>query len=271
MKTLKYFAFAMLTLVIASCGSGSDGNSVTLKVEPELGELSNYLSVTDSEVTITLSDEEKDGETGKVIAGSLAVNVTKAVASNYDVDLEVEVLDKNHVKIASLPDFKIDGKYDSDNGDLRNIVVAGNTRAQMKRGKKDADWKEDDQKMWDKIKDEGVYIVVKADDDAKFAEYKSGDSVETSDVSETSGEEASVDGDTDWDEILDSYEQFVDEYADLLERAQNGDMDAASEYATYMQKAQELGEKLSNARDNMTAAQVARYTKILTKMTKKMK
>lgn len=270
MKKLKYLTMALLAVLVTSCGgSKSDGNSVTLKVEPELGELSNYLSVTDTEVTVTLSEEEHKGEKGKVIAASLAINVTKAVASDYSFSFDVEVLDKNHIKIADLPSFRLDGKTDFDNGDLHDVLVAGNTRAQMKDGVKESKWTDEDQEMWDKICNEGAYICIKPNyDDAKYAEYKGSATVGSDESNdESSTDVAEIDGDNNWDELLDSYEELVDQYIKLMKKAQEGDMSAATEYMEYLQKAQNMNEKFSGAEGNMTPEQWARYTKILTKMT----
>ena len=56
MKVLKYLSFAVLLMCLASC---SEENSVTLKVEAELGELANYIKLTDQEVVVNMSDREK--------------------------------------------------------------------------------------------------------------------------------------------------------------------------------------------------------------------
>ena len=50
--------------------------------------------------------------------------------------------------------------------------------------------------------------------------------------------------DGDFDEYLDAYEEFCNEYTDLLKRAGEGDADAISEYPEILKKAQELGEKM---------------------------
>ena len=72
---------------------------------------------------------------------------------------------------------------------------------------------------------------------------------------------------TDWDEILDEYEEYVDKYISLLKKASDGDISAITEYAEYMEKAMSISDKISNAEDDMTPAQIARYVKILNKMT----
>ena len=70
----------------------------------------------------------------------------------------------------------------------------------------------------------------------------------------------------DWDQILDEYDNFVDKYISLLKKSSSGDMSAMTEYLEYMEKAQDLADQLSEAEDDMTSAQMARYMKIMTKM-----
>ena len=137
MKVLKFLSLAFLLMCLASC---SEENSATLKVEAELGALADYIKLTDQEVVVSMSDEKDDGVDCKVLTSSLALEVTKSVASDYSFTLEVAVLDKNHVVIGRLPDFHIEGNYDDDNGDLRNILNAGSVRAQMRNSKKAADF-----------------------------------------------------------------------------------------------------------------------------------
>ena len=72
----------------------------------------------------------------------------------------------------------------------------------------------------------------------------------------------------DWDSMLDSYEQYVNKYIALMKKASNGDVTAITEYAGFLQKAQELSDKMENAQGDMSASQWARYMKITKKMTK---
>lgn len=70
----------------------------------------------------------------------------------------------------------------------------------------------------------------------------------------------------DWDKVLDAYENYVDRYIACLKRIAGGDMDAMSQYAKLLEKAEELGEQLENASGSMTTKQVNRYTRINKKM-----
>jgi preprotein translocase subunit Sss1 len=85
---------------------------------------------------------------------------------------------------------------------------------------------------------------------------------------ETSNEIFSDTDTPDWNELLDSYEQYVDKYISYVKKAAKGDMDALAEYPSLMQKAQELSEKMEGAQSNMSESQWARYMKITNKMTK---
>lgn len=263
----KFFVFlsvAVFMLVLAtSCSDSKDGNKVTLTVESELGQLSKYLSVKDKDVTVTLSEKTKKKddskeETYKIIAASLAVSVDKAVASDQSFSLSGEVLDENHIKISNLPSFSIDPTYDYDNGDLNYTLQAGNMRAQLEEGTKD--WAEEDQKVWDEICTKGKYLVIKQTwDGAKYAPYEKGSS-DNSSVETSPSDEEVADGD--FDEYLDAYEEFYNEYTDLLKRAGEGDADAISEYPEILKKAQELGEKMQKVQGNATPEQIARFAEI---------
>ncbi len=83
---------------------------------------------------------------------------------------------------------------------------------------------------------------------------------------EYTAEDTSDSNSEDWDEILDSYEEYVDEYIKLMKQVSAGDMDAYSSLATYTEKLAEFGKKLDAASDDITAAQMARYNKISMKM-----
>ena len=274
MKVLKYLSFAVLLMCLASC---SEENSVTLKVEAELGELANYIKLTDQEVVVNMSDEkDDDGVDCKVITSSLALEVTKSVASNYGMYFDVEVLDENHVKIGTLPHFDIEDGYDSDNGDLSHFLNAGSVRAQMRASKKVVKLTPKDQEKWNKILKEGVYIPIKPSfSSAKYAKYEAKSS-KTEDTESSNGatteDEDQADSSSassqDWDAMLDSYEEYVDKYISLLKKAAEGDMTAMTEYPALLSKAQEFSDKMENAKGSMSASQLVRYTKITEKMLK---
>ncbi len=70
----------------------------------------------------------------------------------------------------------------------------------------------------------------------------------------------------DFDAVLESYEEYVDQYISYLKKAANGDMEALSEYPALMEKAQELSKNLEKAKGDLSASQLAKYQKINMKM-----
>lgn len=257
MKTLKLFAVVLMAMCLASCGG--DPNSVTLKVEPQLGELGNYISIDDQEIVVTLSDEAKDSTDVKTIASSLAFTVNKSFRTNhgYGSDLKVKVLDKNHNEICALPCFSVELKSDYGR-ELDFYLPTGPNRAQMKD--EDKNWEAEDQEMWDKICSEGVYVIIEMyDPDGKFAENNA-DASSASQSDDTSMDSA------DFDATLDSYEEFIDQYVVMLKKAENGDMSALSEYPALLEKAQEVGNQLESTKGNMSSEQLSRYAEITAKM-----
>lgn len=70
-----------------------------------------------------------------------------------------------------------------------------------------------------------------------------------------------------WDEVLDQYEEMVNSFVSLAQKAGAGNKQALSEYEDFLEKVEDLSEELEDADDEMTSAQVSRYMKILSKMT----
>lgn len=73
-------------------------------------------------------------------------------------------------------------------------------------------------------------------------------------------------GSEDWDSLLDSYEQYVEQYISYVRKAADGDASALAEYPSLMRKAKEYGNKLQGAEGTMSASQWARYIEITNRM-----
>jgi len=72
-------------------------------------------------------------------------------------------------------------------------------------------------------------------------------------------------GSEDWDEILDEYERYVNQYVKVLKKAENGDVTAMTEMAEMMEQCNELSEKIETAEGELSTAQAARFSKIVMK------
>ena len=69
-----------------------------------------------------------------------------------------------------------------------------------------------------------------------------------------------------WDQVLDEYEKYVDQYIKFYKKAMNGDMSAMSEYVNLLEKAEKISDQLKDAQGDMTNAQMKRYLSITQKM-----
>lgn len=89
---------------------------------------------------------------------------------------------------------------------------------------------------------------------------------------ESYSEEVSMEtpkGSADVDKMLDSYEEYVDQYIAVLKKSQSGDMSAMEDYPALMEKAEEWGQKMQDTQNenNVSPAQMKRMLKIQAKMT----
>ncbi len=67
-------------------------------------------------------------------------------------------------------------------------------------------------------------------------------------------------------DLLRSYEKYVDSYVKLANKAANGDATALLEYPELLQNANELQHKLENVKGQMSAADLARFARITSRM-----
>lgn len=76
--------------------------------------------------------------------------------------------------------------------------------------------------------------------------------------------------DSDWDQMLDDYEEYVDRYIMFYKKAMKGDMEAMAGYPELLEKANDLQASMEKAQtDNrLSVSQVRRISEIQTKMLK---
>ncbi len=266
-------ALAFLMLIgMTACG-GSDPNSVKLEVKPELGDLGKYMTIENKEATISLSEFTDDGEPSVKLSSTLQVKVNKAVASNFGFDLDVVILDKNMNEITDFGDYDIEDMSDYDFRDCHNYLPAGDHRAVMDETGSKKNWDGKASAMWEMIRQNGKYIVLKPSySSSKFVDYtgsaEGNSSSELDDDAEIETEELEVVtvGDEDWDSVLDEYEKYCDKLVAAAKKAKAGDVSVMTEYASLLESAESLQKKLENAGPNLSASQAARLNKIAAKM-----
>ncbi|MBP3550039.1 MAG: hypothetical protein J6J57_00120 [Alistipes sp.] len=79
-------------------------------------------------------------------------------------------------------------------------------------------------------------------------------------------EEKEASNNTQWDELLDEYEEFIDDYIACMKKANNGDLSAMSEMAELMKDVQDISGKIEKVSSSLTASQASRYSKLMQKL-----
>lgn len=103
-------------------------------------------------------------------------------------------------------------------------------------------------------------------EESSSSESSSSSYSSTSDDEDDEEVVAKKSGNTNWDKVLADYEAYTDKYIKLLKKANAGDMSAMTEYVEMLEKAQEFQESLENADDDLTSAQMQKFTKIQMKL-----
>ena len=70
-----------------------------------------------------------------------------------------------------------------------------------------------------------------------------------------------------WDEMLDSYEKYVEQYLKYVKKVNDGDISAMTEYAELLDKTTDLSEKMESAKGQLSPKQLKRYLNITNKFT----
>lgn len=259
---LATFAICIVS-IMSSCGAKDAPDKAILKIEAELGELEKYISITDEEVIIKRAFETKDNENYLDVSSSIALEVTKSVASDYPFGFAVEVLDEDHIIITDLHPYGIKDSGYSPNGSLSHILLAGKNRANMSINEKYDENKESDKKaleILEKVFSKGVYLIIKPYyENAKYAKYK--EDVDKS--NEDNESEAS-----ELDNLLDSYEEYVDKSIELAENMANGENISTDDYKDLMEQGIEISKKISKAQmdGTLSTSQLNRYNELTAKM-----
>ncbi len=261
MNKIKLLGVALMALMFLGSCSGPSEREVTAK-DVEISGLANkYLKVVDgsykftnngNDAFITVKFELKKKPSEKIcqdyVYGGFRINATGESGEIFNTGVY---------------GFKTE---DNDVNKIIDLINTGDIGA-----KKSISFKWD---YYGVSKDDGKPIFNKATsfeviDDRTFI-FCSEKEKETTTISSDNNNSSSTTKETgnseDWDAVLKSYENYIDQYIKLMKKAQNGDMDALTEYAKMMENATELSEKMSNAGDDMSASQMAKYMKLQTKL-----
>lgn len=270
MRKVVYLSVALLSLAFYSCGKSSSSSSDSSKVTPETtkveGDLRECFEVVDKEYT---PKESSDG----IYDRSLIIEL-KRTSEELPVDLRGLTYDGGWID-------KLQGKEYNILFDVSLLDEDGNIVATTSSGDRyipDVELQFNVTRIPNLSEAEtfSIEILYSSElfENAKLSKFKVGSAIivdAVSDYSEESDFDEEMESDavgssSDWDSVLDEYEDYVNQYIKLYKKAMEGDMSAMSEYAGMLEKAQSLFSKLENAQGEMTAAQISRMNSIQMKM-----
>lgn len=264
-----YFIFASIIIaMLVSCSSGIDTKEVTpTSTEFTSGDLAKYVEIVDEPSELTYV--EKDGAIAtQYIRLKVTLKLVRDGFKNvdaHDIDFTgllsvaiINLVDENGTEVQDLSVksedlLKLKKLLTGDEGDTEEIIFEGEFH------------NHDDAPKWFK---EAVMFTPYLTGDISIEDGNtSNDDVISFDMEEDDDFDTyGISDSEDWDALLDSYEKYVDKYISFAKKAATGDMDALTEYPALMEKAQELSDKMEDAKGEMSASQWRRYMEITNKM-----
>lgn len=266
MKNIKLYLVVLASILFfASCGGEEE--QIPAKVKPERlsisGPLGEYLEIVNNEYEII------DDWGGKL---SIKVKSIGTIPDEFlkdkEFNLTVSILGENGMPVSGIEDFDLSGSDDKVisllEGNSTEEVISFSTllggyhaREHNEKAKKFS------VSSTLKDKEESVVIYSNSDNEETFNNEQSDDF--SSDIQENENIASSTSNE-DWDAILKSYEEYIDQYIKLIKKAKDGDISAMTEYVEMMEKATDLAEKLKNAGDDLSPSQIAKFTKLQMKL-----
>lgn len=301
MKTLKLGTLLILGLALVSCGGNKKVEeekvkeevlpveAKTVKLSPfpgsaALGDDTQYFTFTgeDGEADITLTGTpEEVGEYAPKASGTI-----KAV-----VKIKIKPMPEKMHGFASsptLPLYIFNEDKEQPDGHCRLEMVRADADAlealvkEGKGGEITVIYKyEAYEDTYNKIFDEAKYYRIESVDLYTEKEYNSGSSSSSSagngggsysddnDDDDDDTEVASVSSSSNnWDQLLDEYEEYVNDLISLTKKVKNGDPSAIADYTSVLNDCQSLSNKMAKAKSNLTSAQLKRLNQIANKYAK---
>lgn len=290
MKNFSYL-YTILMVLLASCSSGVGPKEITpTSTEFTSGELAKYIEVVDQPSKLTFAEQD-----GFIATQYIQLKVTLRMSKDgfknvdaHDINFTgllsvaiINLVDENGIDVQdlSIKDedlLKLKKLLTGSEGDTEEIVFEGeyhnpdDAPEWFKQAKQFTPYLTGDVSVESSSEIGIIDVPTEVSDVEDVMEQVSTvmeDVVEIMEDVEEGTNNSISSGSEDWDSLLDTYESYVDKYISYMKKAANGDMSALSEYPALMEKAQELSEKIENAKDDMSSSQLKRYMNITMKMT----
>lgn len=252
---LKFLAIPLIAILLSSCGGTIKEKTITASDISISGEGSDYIEVVDGDYTL------------KVVDDKVVIAIKLELIQKFDGEGKPEMGNLNLVPLdkdgSAIPDLGLDfspatmSDWDKIKDLLRGEVGKTVTIS--------FEWNYFGNKDIQKgiMEQTESFEITRADFTGGTSSYSSSDS----DYSSDDDSESVFGNDSeDWDAVLKSYENYIDQYIKLMKKAKNGDASAMTEYAEMMEKATDLAEKMESAGDDLSTAQMNKFMKLQTKL-----
>jgi len=257
----------MAATIMSSCGSSSSDKKETggdVSVKPKTtqikDDLGDYFEVVEKEYKIPTGGSSFDQKISVEVKRTdkdfpFDVDKVNPFGTNggeqYHAGFGIELLGNDGpVQVNNATEGGLGGPYDSE--DVTNLL-------KLKKG-------ETGYIRWTVNKMEGINsfqltsALRKEDGTAKLS--SSTDEEATDETASTSNDGKN------WDKVLNDYEKYVDDYVKFYKKAMSGDNSAMTQYASLLEKAQDLQTSLDQAKNDnsLSTKQASRMLKIQQKM-----
>lgn len=269
---LNLLAICAIALGFCSCSSTkSQDKEITVSSVNIDGDSAAYISVPNGTYTIVGKVADKNAKISMNVKIKLEkkVNLT-SLKFEYSDGFEVELLDEAGASLSTTLELN-----DGEQNKLKRFLLSGNVGDEQEFTFENTSISDDDYKaVFEKAGGFEVnYVDFEYDEEESSAidtdESASDDNNDEEATEDNTDEETEAsNGSTDYDEVLDAYEKYYSQYISMLKKASKGDMNAIQEASDLMQQANELSEKMANAKGEMSVAQWARFQKIQMKLLK---
>ncbi len=280
---------ALFAIILSSCGGGSKEFTVKNNSVNFAGDLQGYLEVVDGNYTVSKPGSEliltiklkaiKQLESTKEF-DEIRLELTDESGmpiSGMSTEIRLELTDESGMPISGMSTFtisksgwcttesentKVDNALKSGSGDFAvQFVYDTYSTGGGSLSRTDA------LKIASK-KAKGFSITNSKFKEESVSSSESSSSSYSSTTDDEDDEEVVTkkSGSTNWDKVLADYEAYTDKYIKLLKKANAGDASAMTEYMEMLTKAQEFQESLADADDDLTPAQLQKFTKIQMKL-----
>ena len=261
---------ALFAIILSSCGGGSKEFTVKNNSVNFAGDLQGYLEVVDGNYTVS--------KPGSELILTIKLKAIKQLESTKEFDeIRLELTDESGMPISGMSTFTISKSgwctTESENTKVDNALKSGSGEFAVQfvydtYSTGGGSLSRTDALKIASKKAKGFSITNSKFKEESVSSSESSSSSYSSTTDDEDDEEVVTkkSGSTNWDKVLADYEAYTDKYIKLLKKANAGDASAMTEYMEMLTKAQEFQESLADADDDLTPAQLQKFTKIQMKL-----